>query len=236
MKYLDRTFSTPEENLACDETLLEACEADPACETLRFWEPHTHFIVLGLSNRINQSVRLQACQDRTVPILRRITGGGAILQGPGCLNFSLALRIDRSPNFRTIIGTNCQIIRAHLRALQPLLGPNLTHEGDTDLARSGLKFSGNAQRRKRNALLFHGTFLLQLDLNLLEALMPLPERQPAYRNNRTHQSFLTNLGIRAEAIKQTLRSAWEAREQVDAPPIETSLVRRYQSDTWNLKL
>ena len=40
MQLLDLTFPTPEENLACDEALLEMCEQGYDREILRFWEPH----------------------------------------------------------------------------------------------------------------------------------------------------------------------------------------------------
>src|SRR5713226_6021948 len=86
--------------------------------------------------------------------------------------------------------------RAKSRSLmQPSLpGDPVTVEGFTDLAVNGLKFSGNAQRRKRRCLLFHGTFLLDLDLALVEKLLRPPSRQPAYRENRSRAEFLTVVG------------------------------------------
>ena len=49
-------------------------------------------------------------------------------------------------------------------ALGQALGQAVEIEGHTDLAIDGVKFSGNAQRRRRDALLFHGTILLGFDL------------------------------------------------------------------------
>ena len=48
MKYLDLTFADPAHNLACDEALIDFCEANPGGEeVLRVWEPTNYFVVLG---------------------------------------------------------------------------------------------------------------------------------------------------------------------------------------------
>src|SRR5688572_6131078 len=94
MRWLDLTFPTPAENLACDEALLDLCEAGFADEVLRFWESPTHFVVVGYGNKVDSEVEVAACRADGIPILRRCTGGGTVLQGPGCLNYSLVLRIE----------------------------------------------------------------------------------------------------------------------------------------------
>ena len=92
MKCLDLTLRTPAENLACDEGLLDFCEGGCGHEILRFWEPQTHFVVLGHANRVATEVDREACERLGIPVLRRCSGGGTVLQGPGCLNYSLILK------------------------------------------------------------------------------------------------------------------------------------------------
>src|SRR5207249_4506248 len=77
--------------------------------------------------------------------------------------------------------------------------------GHTDLAMAGRKFSGNAQRRRRRSLLFHGTFLLNFDLALVSRLLPMPSKQPDYRQRRAHDEFLINLDIAAHRVTDALR-------------------------------
>ena len=94
------------------------------------------------------------------------------------------------------------------------------------------------QRRKRNFLLFHGTFLLNFDLPLIEQFLQMPAHQPAYRASRSHGEFLTNLNLPADTVKDFLRAAWEANNAMAAPPINrvTKLVAdKYGSSAWNLK-
>src|SRR5207253_7193116 len=111
-------------------------------------------------------------------------------------------------------------------------------QGHTDLALRGLKFSGNAQRRKRHFLLFHGTFLVHFDISLMEKMLLLPSKQPAYRANRSHADFLTNLDLPPQILKAGLREAWNAREaafQIPFDQIATLAREKYSRDDWNFK-
>ena len=239
MKTLDLTLSTPEENLACDEALLRRCERGESGELLRFWEPRQHFVVLGLSNAHRAETRLQACQARGVPILRRCSGGGAVLQGPGCLNYALVLRIRRPGPLENITAANRFILQRHLAAVEKLLGRPAALQGCTDLTLDGLKFSGNSQRRGADWLLFHGTFLLRMDISLVEELLEPPSRQPAYRRNRPHAQFLTNLPLSSIQLKRALQEVWSARDgsPPDSPKEEITelLASRYSRKEWHLR-
>jgi lipoate-protein ligase A len=225
------------ENLACDEALLDQAEADGGRGVLRFWESATHFVVLGYANKAREEVDMEACRSHGVPILRRCSGGGTVLQGPGCLNYSVILRIDDAPELQSITGANRFVMERNRQAMASLLGKAVTIEGHTDLAVDGLKFSGNAQRRKRDWLLFHGTFLLNFDLGLIEKLLMPPPRQPQYRQGRSHTKFLTQLNVASDDVQLALRQAWNA----DMPQAETPRERiarlvaeKYSREEWNL--
>jgi lipoate-protein ligase A len=244
MKLLDWTLPTPEENLACDEALLDECEAGRADEILRFWEPAQSFVVVGYGNKVASEVNEAFCEAKRIPILRRCTGGGTVLQGPGCLNYSLVLRIGESGQLDSIVGANRFILGRHQGALAALAGARVDMQGQTDLAIGGRKFSGNAQRRRKQFLLFHGTFLLDFDIALVEGALRLPERQPAYRAERSHADFLMNLKAPAERVKAALARAWGATEGQAGRTGRTSLTgrierlvgERYARDDWNFRL
>jgi lipoate-protein ligase A len=238
VKYLEQTWPTPAENLACDEALLLACEEGGADEVLRFWEPREHFAVLGYSGRTNAEVFLSRCRERRVPVLRRLSGGGAVLQGPGCLNYALVLKISARPNLHDVSATNAFVMKRLKRALAPIVESPIAVRGFTDLTLGARKFSGNSQYRKRRALIFHGCFLLNFDFALMEKLLPHPPRQPAYRRNRAHDDFLTNLNLSSDRIKEALKQAWSAGEELENIPFEAieRLAReRYSRDEWNFR-
>ncbi|MFQ5902299.1 MAG: biotin/lipoate A/B protein ligase family protein [Candidatus Binatia bacterium] len=238
MQYIDSTLPTPPQNLACDEALIDLCEDGYDREILRFWEPPDYFEVLGYSNRIRSEVNLPSCRTNNVPVLRRCSGGGTVLQGPGCLNYALILRIPNSGPLKSITDTNASITKRHLEALEPIVGGGVKIQGLSDLVLGGLKFSGNAQYRRRRFLLFHGTFLLHFDIALVEKLLPLPPRQSPYRRNRSHRDFLTNLKVPSYMIKEALKRSWNATVRLrDLPSrrIDELVAKRYSREEWNFK-
>jgi lipoate---protein ligase len=234
--YLDRSCPTPEANLALDEALLEWCSLEPGREGLRCWESTTPFVVLGRANAARTEVDLEACTRLGLPVLRRCSGGGTVVQGPGCLNYPLVLRLDRQPELAGITTTNRWVLGQHQAALAALLGEPVRVEGITDLTRRGRKFSGNAQKRGRTHLLFHGTFLLQFDLDLMQRVLRPPSRAPAYRMDRPHAGFVDNLRVTAEAVRQCLRGCWQATREFDddLEPLLSRLLReRYLLPQWH---
>ena len=245
MKVLDLTLPTPEENLACDEALLDRCEAGDAEEVLRFWESPEHFVVVGYANKVATEVNLAACEARGIPILRRCSGGGTVVQGPGCLNYALIMRFDEQGPLRSISTANQFIMERNRDALASstsalkLQRLDSQVRGHTDLAVDGLKFSGNSHRRRRHWLLFHGTFLLNFDLALVSELLLMPSKQPDYRQARTHDEFITNLNLPAGKVKEALRVAWHAEDALAMVPrteIRSLVAERYSRKDWNFKL
>lgn len=241
MKFMDRTLATPAENLACDEALLDLAEAS-GVEFLRVWESPHPFVVLGYGNRIPEEVNVQACAARGIPILRRCSGGGTVLQGPGCLSYAVCLQIAADSPLATISGTNRYIMEKTAGALRALLGRDVGVQGHTDLVvrvdGQWLKFSGNAQRRRRRAILFHGTILYHFNLKLIEELLLFPSLQPKYRADRGHLEFVTNITATREQIAQTLKHAWKAEVSGFPWPgdeIQALVQNRYGTPEWNQK-
>ncbi len=238
MKILDLTLPSPAANLALDEALLDWSEEQAHQGVLRFWQAREYFVVLGYGCKSAADVDLAACRADQIPVLRRPSGGGTVLQGPGCLSYALILPIDPGAGLGNLDQTNKTIMGRHRDALQPLLRQKVAQQGVTDLTADGLKFCGNAQRRKKKFLLFHGTFLLGLDLERISRYLTVPERQPAYRRGRPHAEFLTQIEIAPEEIKKTLQQAWGALDPLKNFPLEmaeTMAKDKYSRDDWNLK-
>ncbi len=239
LKLLDHTFPSPEENLACDEVLLDLCESGRGCEVLRFWESPSCFVVLGSSNKVHEEINVDACNADGIPILRRHSGGGTVLQGPGCLNYSLILRIDPHGATRNITATTNSIMNRHAEAFSISLNARVEVKGSSDLAIAGRKFSGNAQRRKLKALFFHGTFLLDFDLALMERYLKMPPKQPDYRARRRHVDFVRSIGADRSLLKGELKRHWNVAEELTLIPHQriAELAReKYSRSEWNFKL
>ncbi|HSY42839.1 MAG TPA: lipoate--protein ligase family protein [Candidatus Acidoferrum sp.] len=238
MKFLDLTLPSPAENLACDEALLGWREEQGGDDLLRFWESPEPFVVVGYANKIMAEVNVANCEAKNVPIFRRCSGGGTVLQGPSCLNYALILRMEKNPYLASISAANKFIMEHNREAIQSAAGHAPSIQGHTDLAFGARKFSGNSQRRHKSYLLFHGTFLLNFNLPLVGEFLSFPSRQPDYRDSRSHGDFLMNLDLPAEAIKGALKKEWKADLPLEDPPLEriSKLAReKYATPEWNLK-
>jgi lipoate-protein ligase A len=235
----DFTPESPEQALAFEEALLEWAEENPGQSGfLFFWEARTHFVVLGYGNRVDAEVNRENCARLKVPILRRCSGGGTVLQGPGCLNYSLILPIEDRSEIATITSTNRFVMERNRKAIEQAIQKAVFVRGCTDLALGSVKFSGNAQRRRRNALLFHGSFLLRFDLPLIERVLRMPTHQPDYRTGRSHSNFLMNLGISSDDLKLALRQAWgtkPGRAPELGEAISKLIEQKYGNSEWILK-
>jgi lipoate---protein ligase len=238
MKYLELTFADPARNLACDEALLDLFETEHIDDgLLRLWHPQNFFVVLGHSNRLLAEVNIQACVAAGVPILRRVSGGGAVLQGPGCLNYSLLLD-GMKHDVRNIEAGFRYVLERHRQFFGALSSNDIRIDGISDLTAAGRKFSGNAQYRKSRYVLVHGTFLLRFDLSMIDRCLHLPAKQPRYRKNRLHLDFVANLDVDPGRIRSGLRDSWRATETFDATPfnqVERLVEMRYGQEVWSSK-
>src|SRR5437867_11210917 len=142
MRVLNITPSGPEANLALDELLLDQNE-----EALRVWESAQPVVVVGRSGRIEEQVRLEACEADGVDVLCRCSGGGAVVLAPGWLNYSLVFSLEARPHWRDVRRS----FRGILSRTSEALGAEVCEP--SDLAWGGRKVSGNSQRRTASAFL-----------------------------------------------------------------------------------
>ena len=178
-----------------------AISATAARERLLVWESAGPAVVVSRQGEPAAWVHGAACAARGVPLLRRESGGGAVVVGPGCLHVALVLSLDRRPwladvgcSYDWLLGRVADVLAVDGIAVRA-----------SDLALRERKFAGHAQRRVRGALLHHGVLLYDFDLDLVDALLPEPPRRPAWRGDRTHREFLTNAPLARDAIVSRLR-------------------------------
>lgn len=234
------SFDEPAGNLALDEALLLAAESGETGAALRIWESPHYFVVLGVSQQAAREANLEACAREGIPITRRCSAGGCVLQGPGCLNYSLVLDMTADSELATIRRSYCAIL-THIRDAYRRRGIAADLEGTSDLAVSGLKFSGNAQRRKKRYLLHHGTVLYGMDDARISAYLLEPEVRPEYRGARVHGEFIRNVPLQRSQVVAGLLEAFPGIPVVSdvSPPVwarmERLLDTKYRLDEWTYR-
>jgi lipoate---protein ligase len=197
----------PGEQLDEDRRLFELVETGAVDSAQRMWECAMPVVVLGRHQPPAAHVLAERCEAEGVPVLRRCSGGGAVVLGPGCLAYTIVLPMTDRPGLADVSESFRELLAAFVDALAL---PGLEIRGGQDLAIQGRKVSGNAQRRGRRALLQHGTLLYSFDALLAARYLIEPARQPAYRRRRPHVSFLGNLPLDGGEVAKRIATALRA--------------------------
>ncbi len=240
MRLLDFSYADPCRNLALDEVLLEMVASGAAPDTLRFWESPAVFVVIGSSQRVQLEAHESNCLRDGVPILRRCSAGGAVLQGPGSLNFALALSYKHFPETASL-HASYDFILGRVTAALCDLGMQVERQGISDLAIGGMKCSGNAQRRKRNACLHHGTLLYGVEPGLMGRYLTEPEDRPDYRGVRGHDEFVQAVAVAPARLREAIRRAFcpaalpETVSSAEEADVERLALDKYNSRDWNYR-
>lgn len=210
---IEQSFDAPAMNLALEEALLDACETGGGGEVLRIWESPVHFAVLGVAQVLHDEVNEPACERDGVAIMRRCSAGGAVVQGLGCINYSVVLRYENHPIAQNLRSSYCYILGTLVRAFAEA-GVVVAVRGTSDLAMGDHKISGSAQKRRKHAMLHHGTFLYDFDLARIPTYLREPAVRPDYRGKRTHDSFVRNVPFTRNAVRGIILTAFQCKDHV----------------------
>ena len=164
------------DHLVADDYLLHACDQGLIGPSLRLWQVRGPIVVLGYGNVLEEEVHEVACQQRGIPMHRRSSGEGAVYASMPDAS-TTACFYNQFPRGAGLCHHHQPVDHG---APTPdsgiLLEGAVTCEGDTDLAWNGIKVSGNAQRRLRQACLFHGSILCQASLEDMGQVLSHPSR------------------------------------------------------------
>lgn len=250
MRFLTYTAPTSPEDLALEEAIQLGIEAGSSPPTWRVWQMRSAAVVLGTGQEHAREVQLEAARAGPVAVLRRHSGGGAVLNGPGVLSYSAFYPFVQLPGSQTITGAMEAALAPVQRALKRL-GVTVSFAGLSDFAVTIAggelrKLAGHAQARKRVSVLVHGTLLADPDWAALAKLLRFPTRSPDYRAGREHRAFLTSLkelgapsGLAdfAQALRAELGAVEEAAEPTAAERATAQRLHaeKYAQDSWNLR-
>jgi len=154
------------------------------------WRPAQTVVVIGKGNRPELAVFSDAALADGVPVLRRPSGGEAVILSPEMLCVSAVRNTTRQqPSPRYFRHYNGLIIRA----LQALRIDGVGQQGISDLAVGGRKILGSSIYRNKNRVFYHAVLNVAGRTDLMERYLCMPQRQPDYRRQRAHASFVTSL-------------------------------------------
>lgn len=209
----DISFAAPQENILYDDVLFSLAESGEAKEAIRFWESKQLFVVLGRIGNAHDDIHAGQVRKDYIPVLRRSSGGGTVLQGQGCLNYTFILSKDRGRQISDLRESYQFVLGLVVNALKECnIQASFQPTSDLALNANQKKFSGNAQKRGRKFIMHHGTILYNFDLTLIEKYLRMPKDMPAYRKERRHADFVTNIDVAVAPFKEKLAAAFGPAE------------------------
>ncbi|GAB7078780.1 lipoate--protein ligase [Megalodesulfovibrio paquesii] len=147
MRYLQLETTDPAFNLAVEEWILRHAEED----VFMLWR-NAPSIIVGRNQNTRAQINEAFVQERGIPVVRRLSGGGAVFHDLGNVNFTfISVSGDGAMDFQRFTAPIVQALQG--------MGVACSFEGRNDLVIDGKKISGNAQYMHQNKVLHHGTLL-----------------------------------------------------------------------------
>lgn len=198
-------------NMALDEAIMISHSKNEVPPTLRFysWEPAA--LSLGYFQKAKTEIDYQSCQNEKVDLIRRLTGGRAILHDQE-LTYSLIIREDYKLLADSIEKSYQQISSGLVKGLQTLGVPaelKAVERGKKapaghsaacfdapswyEVILNHKKLIGSAQRRKNTAILQHGSLPLVIDAKKIFKLLNYSSEQQRKKARRIFAARSTSL-------------------------------------------
>ena len=237
-RYLDLTsFRPPAENLALDEALLDEAEASATpAETLRLWEPRRPMVVVGRSSQFHVEVRLDACRELGIPVLRRQRRGGRRRRA-GLLDVRPGAQLSAAPavadlSAKPIAGCLARW-PAHWRLRAGRRMPRHERFGDR---RAEVLGQQRPLPPQSSPLSRH--VALRLSAGVGRALPGDAAADAGLSGRPSARELLTNLPLPAETIRNALVDAFAADEPCDSWPEHRTaqlVAEKYSLPEWQMR-
>lgn len=191
-RFIDTEIHSAAMNMALDEACMEELSLKKTLPTIRFyrWKPSS--ISIGYFQNLEREIDLKKCSELDIDIVRRQTGGGAVFHDyEGEITYSLIAPANFFP--KNII-ESYQVICSYLIDAFQTLGIESKFSPINDIVLdNGKKISGNAQTRKKNILLQHGTILYKVDVKKMFSILKVPDE-------KLRDKLISNVAERVSSI------------------------------------
>lgn len=234
LTYIESRDLSPYYNLALEKELLLHCRKGECI--LYLWQ-NRRTVVVGRNQNVRKECRAEVLEKEGVCLARRLSGGGAVYQDLGNLNFTFLMkREDYDVERQTQV-----VLNAAKR-----LGIHALKSERNDILVEGKKFSGHAYYECGDSCCHHGTMMVCVDLDRLSRYLTVPEEKLRLKGIDSVRARVMNLKelipeLTAGILKENIREACEEMYGLRAKRMETQELdpaaiaeeqRKFASPSW----
>lgn len=183
MLCIKRYKTNPYFNIAAEEYFLKEFDVD--CFMLWRNEPS---VIVGKHQNTMAEINQDFIKKNNIPVVRRLSGGGAVFHDLGNLNFTFIKNSENNESQHDFRKFTEPILEVLLK-----LGINAKFEGRNDLTIEGKKFSGNAMVMHKNRVLHHGTLLFSSEMADLSGALNVDPLKFKDKAVKSVKSRVTNI-------------------------------------------
>jgi lipoate-protein ligase A len=259
-RLIDSGRSAASFNMALDETLALSVRKGDSPPVLRLYEWDGPSVSLGRFQKISD-IDIEYCRSRTIPVVRRPTGGRAILHDAE-LTYSFSVKTDRQPFSKGLLDSYKRISSAFTLAFQRsgfkaeareqrekgtvLSGGPLCFQSSSygEILIDNKKIAGAAQKRWPDGLLQQGSVPYHYNEDMMRRIFRISRDIDLNRCMTGIKVVMPDLA--EETFKDTLVRAFEDIFSISfecSRPSEEELAlalrlqeEKYLQDSWNLHL
>lgn len=218
-RLLQTGFNTAFSNMAVDRAILVVNSEGKVSPTVRFYGWIPSAISIGYFQSLADEVDITACERLGVDYVRRITGGGAVFHEKE-LTYSIVIPEAHPEIPKNIMKSYGRICGAIMKGLDRL-GIESEYAPINDIVSGGRKISGNAQTRKLETVLQHGTVLMDVDVDKMFSLLKVPNEKikdkliADVKQRVTSIRHILGKEIRFEEVAEVMKSGFEEEFHVE---------------------
>jgi len=173
--------TNPYFNLAMEEYLLKNFDED----MFILWR-NENSVIIGKNQNTLSEINLDYIKENSIPVVRRLSGGGAVFHDLGNINFTFITNNNNSfSDFKRFTTPIIELLKT--------LDINAEFSGRNDLLIDGLKFSGNAQYNYKNKVMHHGTLLFSSQISDLSNALKVKPLKFEGKSVKSVKARVTNI-------------------------------------------
>ncbi|MBN1388141.1 MAG: lipoate--protein ligase [Bacteroidales bacterium] len=190
MLIIDNNITDPWFNLAAEEYMFRNFTGD-----IFMSYTNSRSVIIGKHQNPAEEVNAMCLREKNIPMIRRISGGGAVYHDEGNLNYTF---IRNTADGKQIDFSECTLpIISFLREH----GINAYQGEKNEIRTDGMKISGNAEHVFKNRVLHHGTILFSANLGLMSMCLGKANAIITSRAVKSNRTNVCNLRGRMPGIK-----------------------------------